>query len=95
MIQNITTYYIPQNINIQKGKIYNLYINKVTNLDLQAIIPTKHETLNDIIQPTITEPKMITLTEDEYQNILLLTNKTRELYDQSKELEKKLTKGRG
>ena len=43
---------------------------------------------NDIIDV------ILTLTEDEYQNILLLTNKTRELYDQSRELEKKLTKGR-
>ena len=32
MNQNIITYYIPQNLNITKGRIYNLYINKIKNL---------------------------------------------------------------
>ena len=50
MTQNITKYYIPQNLNISKGKIYNMYLNKVTNLDLSQIITTKDVWMNWKVQ---------------------------------------------
>ena len=95
MTQNITSYYIPQNLNITKGKIYTLYLNKATNLDLTSIIPKKDLTLQGIIQPQSinqsTSP--ITLTEEAYTSILSLADETTKLYNQTQELVKKLTKG--
>ena len=60
MNNNITTYYIPTNPNINKGTIYTLYINKNTNLDLTSIInevpslnPTNIINLNKQIEEII------------------------------------------
>lgn len=100
MTQTINTYYIPQNLNIPKGKIYCLYINKVTNLDLSSVIPKKDVTLNGILQPnkevTPTKPSTSTipLSEEDYTRILSLIDTSTKLYNQSQELVKKLTKGR-
>lgn len=103
MTQNITKYYIPQNLNISKGKIYNMYLNKVTNLDLSQIITPKDVTLNGILQPnkqTLTEQQSTTstntinLSKEDYTELLSLADNTTKLYNQSQELIKKLTKGR-
>lgn len=103
MTQNITKYYIPQNLNISKGKIYNMYLNKVTNLDLSQIITPKDVTLNGILQPNkqvlteqqpTTSTNTITLSKEDYTELLSLADNTTKLYNQSQELVKKLTKGR-
>lgn len=103
MTQNITKYYIPQNLNISKGKIYNMYLNKVTNLDLSQIITPKDVTLNGILQPnkqvlteqqSTTSTNTITLSKEDYTELLSLADNTTKLYNQSQELVKKLTKGR-
>lgn len=103
MTQNITTYYIPQNLNISKGKIYNMYLNKVTNLDLSQIITPKDVTLNGILQPnkqalteqqSNTSTNTINLSKEDYTELLSLADNTTKLYNQSQELIKKLTKGR-
>ena len=101
MTQNINTYYIPQNLNILTGKIYNIYINKVTNLDLTSIIEKKEVTLNGILQPNkeITQPTpqqastVISLEQEDYDNLLKLAETSTQLYNQSQALVKKLTKG--
>lgn len=101
MTQNITTYYIPQNLNITKGKIYELYYSKVSNLDLTSIIEQKNISLNGMLQPNkqIVEPapsanNPITISPEEYNELLSLVDNTTKLYNQSRELVKKLTKGR-
>ena len=81
MTQKVITYYIPQNLNITKGKIYNLYINKIKNLDLTSIIPPKK------IAPI---EDNITISKTDYNNILDLANNTTKLYNQSIEIIKKL-----
>ena len=99
MTQTINTYYIPQNLNITKGKIYCFYMNKVTNLDLSSIIPSKDITLNGILQPNkevTAKPttNIVQLSEEDYTSILSLADTSTKLYNQSQELVKKLTKGR-
>lgn len=102
MTQNITTYYIPQNINISKGKIYDLYYSKVTNLDLSSITNPQNLTINGILQPNkqvITETtqsstSQITMSPEEYTELLSLADTTTKLYNQSQRLIKKLTKER-
>lgn len=85
MNQNIITYYIPQNLNITKGKIYNLYINKIRNLDLSSIVPPK---------TNIAKEKLITITENDLKEILEISNNQAIIYNKSQELIKKITKGR-
>ncbi len=85
MNQNIITYYIPQNLNITKGKIYNLYINKIRNLDLSSIVP--HKT-------NIAKEKLITITENDLKEILEISNNQAIIYNKSQELIKKITRGR-
>ena len=85
MIQNITTYYIPQNLNVKKGKIYALYLNKNTNLDLSSITNNKKEQI---------QQNTITLTKDDYNKLLLLIDTSTKLYSQSQELARKINKGR-
>ena len=89
MTQNITTYYIPQNLHINQGKIYTLYINKIKNLDLSSIIPPK-------TNPTPIKPitNNIYITEEDYKDIISLANTSTKLYQQSQEIIKKLTKER-
>ena len=81
MTQNIITYYIPQNLNIIKGKIYNLYINKVKNLDLSEIILNNNST-------------NILLTEEDYNELISIANISTKLYNQSQNIVKKLAKER-
>lgn len=85
MNQNIITYYIPQNLNITKGKIYNLYINKIRNLDLSSIVPPK---------TNIAKEKLITITENDLKEILEISNNQAIIYNKSQELIKKITRGR-
>lgn len=49
MNNNITTYYIPNNPNIEKGLIYTLYLNNNKNLDLSSIINKENITVNTIL----------------------------------------------
>ncbi|MBR3161199.1 MAG: hypothetical protein IKF19_00515 [Bacilli bacterium] len=84
MTQNVTTYYIPQNLNIRKGKIYTLYLNKITNLDLSGIIT------NDSLR----KKDEITLTKDDYNKLLLLLDTSIKLYNQSQDLVAKIGRGR-
>lgn len=81
MTQNIISYYIPQNLNITKGKIYNLYVNKVKNLDLSSIIQNNNS-------------KNILLTEEDYNAIISIANISTKLYTQSQNIIKKLSKER-
>ena len=89
MTQNITTYYIPQNLNIKQGKIYTLYLNKVTNLDLTSIIEKEKN-----IQSKGVSTNNITLTKDDYNKLLVLLDTSTKLYLQSQELVNKINKGR-
>ncbi len=89
MTQNITTYYIPQNLNIKQGKIYTLYLNKVTNLDLTSIIEKEKS-----IQSKGVSTNNITLTKDDYNKLLVLLDTSTKLYLQSQELVNKINKGR-
>ena len=49
MNNNITTYYIPKNPNVDKGLIYTLYLNNNKNLDLSSIINKENITVNTIL----------------------------------------------
>ena len=89
MTQNITTYYIPQNLNIKQGKIYTLYLNKVTNLDLTSIIEKEKS-----IQSKGVSTNNITLTKDDYNKLLVLLDTSTKLYLQGQELVNKINKGR-
>lgn len=82
MTNNITTYYIPSNPKIEKGTIYNLYLNKNTNLDLTSITDTKNISLNNIIKTnnqTITQTNNITISKEDYTKLLELNNKAYQL----------------
>ncbi len=95
MTQSIITYYIPQNLHINKGKIYTLYINKVKNLDLLSIIPKKTpNTMKLISQPQLTKSNSISLSEEDYKEIISLADTSIKLYNQSQNIIKKLTKER-
>lgn len=85
MVQNIITYYIPQNNNVTSGRIYNLYLNKITNLDLSSVITATN--LDN-------RPNCITLSQVDYEELINLVNKTSELNNQVQMLVKKLERGR-
>lgn len=85
MVQNIITYYIPQNNNVTSGRIYNLYLNKITNLDLSSVITATN--LDN-------HPNCITLSQVDYEELINLVNKTSELNNQVQMLVKKLERGR-
>ena len=85
MVQNIITYYIPQNNNVTSGRIYNLYLNKITNLDLSSVITATN--LDN-------HHNCITLSQVDYEELINLVNKTSELNNQVQMLVKKLERGR-
>lgn len=85
MVQNIITYYIPQNNNVTSGIIYNLYLNKITNLDLSSVITATN--LDNQLN-------CITLSKVDYEKLINLVNKTSELNNQVQTLVKKLERGR-
>ncbi len=68
MKQQITTYYIPNNPKILKGRIYTLYINSNNNLDLTSIKNIRNINISDNQNTTIT------ITEKEYTRLLELNN---------------------
>lgn len=72
MNNKIKIYYIPENLNIKKGQIYTLYINKNNNLDLSSIIEDE-KTFNNIIVP-FKENKII-IEEKEYNKLININNK--------------------
>ena len=95
MIQNITSYYIPQNQNIQSGRIYTIYLNKINNLDLSSIITKEQtKTFNGIVNSNQATKEEYTISKEEYQTILNILNETSKLYNESQSLSKILTKGR-
>ena len=95
MTQSIITYYIPQNLHIIKGKIYNLYINKVKNLDLSSIIPKKAPDIMSFTPQSLpTQNNNISLSEEDYKEIISLADTSIKLYNQSQNIIKKLTKER-
>lgn len=95
MIQNITSYYIPQNQNIQSGKIYTIYLNKVNNLDLSSITNKEQtKTFNRIVNSSPTQKEEYSISKEEYQAILNLLNEAAKLYNESKNLSQVLTKGK-
>lgn len=85
MVQNIITYYITQNNNVTSGRIYNLYLNKITNLDLSSVITATN--LDNQLN-------CITLSKVDYEKLINLVNKTSELNNQVQTLVKKLERGR-
>ena len=85
MVQNIITYYIPQNNNVTSGRIYNLYLNKITNLDLSSVITATN--LDN-------HPNCITLSKVDYEKLINLVNKTSEWNNQVQTLVKKLERDR-
>lgn len=85
MVQNIITYYIPQNNNVTSGRIYNLYLNKITNLELSSLITATN--LDNQLN-------CITLSQVDYEKLINLINKTSELNNQVQTLVKKLERGR-
>ncbi len=84
MTQNITSYYVPQNLHIKKGKIYTLYLNTVSNLDLTSIISKDNKNENSI-----------EISNDDYNQLMILLDTSTKLYKQSQELATKIGKGRG
>ena len=72
MNNKIKIYYIPENLNIKKGQIYTLYINKNNNLDLSSILE-EEKTFNNIIVP-FKENKII-IEEKEYSKLIEINNK--------------------
>ena len=74
-------------INVEEKKL-------ITSIQKYCFIYGIKKDLTGFSEFYLTLKNLLSVKTDEYQNILLLTNKTRELYDQSRELEKKLTKGR-
>lgn len=72
MNNKIKIYYIPENLNIKKGPIYTLYINKNNNLDLSSIIE-EEKTFNNIIVPF--KENKIVIEEIDYNKLVNINNK--------------------
>ena len=103
MNNQIKTYYIPNNPNIKKGPIYNIYKNNINNLNLSSILQkektitikeTEYNKLLDIITEynnIITEKnnniRNLVTEENKSTNKLLIINKKKQ------ELTQKLSKG--
>lgn len=73
MNNQITTYYIPNNPNINKGQIYTLYLNHNTNLDLSSITNQQTITINNIIKGSPNQ-EQITISMEDYTKLLELNN---------------------
>ncbi len=79
MEKEITIYYIPKNPNIIKGRIYTLYINNNTNLELSSILKSRNTTTNDKKQTL----NSIIISEKDYTRLLELNNITYQLTNRS------------
>lgn len=83
MNTQIKTYYIPENPNILKGTIYNLYINNNNNLDLSTILfPTEVTSTNIPTQQSApqTQPIAFYISENDYNRLLELNNLSFQLF---------------
>lgn len=76
MNNQIITYYIPNNPNILQGRIYTLYINNNTNLDLTSILDNKTITLGptESTNGQLTQQNLITISKEDYTRLLELNN---------------------
>lgn len=76
MNNQIITYYIPNNPNVLQGRIYTLYINNNTNLDLTSILNNKTITLGTTKTPNgqPTTPSSIVISKEDYTRLLELNN---------------------
>ena len=82
MTNELITYYIPTNPNINKGPIYALYLNKNTNLNLSSITNLQTLTINNTIDTTtgpIQEANIITISKEDYTKLLELNNQAYQL----------------
>lgn len=82
MINELITYYIPNNPNITKGPIYTLYLNKNTNLDLTSILNLQTITINNIkdtVAGPIQQTSKITISKEDYTKLLELNNQAYQL----------------
>lgn len=84
MIQEIKTYYIPSNPNIEKGRIYSLYINNNNNLNLSSILKSR----NSSNISTDTEEKLLAIIDKLYN---LAMTRTKNINEFTKEENKILT----
>lgn len=73
MNNQITTYYLPKNQNIQKGKIYTIYKSGINNLDLTPIITAKTLKIENLVSKKSDSSK-ITISKDDYTKLLELNN---------------------
>ena len=76
MNNQIITYYIPNNPNNLQGRIYTLYINNNTNLDLTSILDNKTITLGptESTNGQLTQQNLITISKEDYTRLLELNN---------------------
>lgn len=82
MTNELTTYYIPTNPNTQKGRIYTLYLNHNTNLDLTPILSQQTVTINKVVptaQGPIQQTSHITMSKEDYTKLLELNNQAYQL----------------
>ena len=78
MTNELTTYYIPNNLNITKGHIYTLYLNHNTNLDLSSLLNLQTITVSNLLQSAkgpIQSTSQITRSQEDYTKLLELNNK--------------------
>ena len=71
MNNQIKVYYIPTNPKIIQGRIYSMYINNNTNLDLSSIQNTRNIKLPKTQQ---SNPTSIMISEKDYTRLLELNN---------------------
>lgn len=73
MNNQLKTYYIPNNPNIQKGVIYTLYLNNNTNLDLSSILNDQINQERNLNKP-VQDSNLVTLSKEDYTKLLELNN---------------------
>ena len=71
MNNQVKVYYIPTNPKIIQGRIYSMYINNNTNLDLSSIQNTRNIKLSKTQQSNSTS---IMISEKDYTRLLELNN---------------------
>lgn len=82
MTNELTTYYIPNNLNITKGHIYTLYLNHNTNLDLSSLLNLQTITVSNLLQSAkgpIQSTSQITMSQEDYTKLLELNNQAYQL----------------
>lgn len=82
MTNELMTYYIPNNPNIQRGHIYTLYLNHNTNLELSSILNLQTVTVNNVFQSEkgpIQETSQIIMSASDYTKLLELNSQAYQL----------------